>query len=181
VDAAVSAWRRTDGDIRMVLRAIFSTPEFWSSAHRGSKIKTPLEFTVSAVRSVGATPGDGPGMSRVVAKLGQPLYLEAAPTGYPETQEDWVNSGALLNRMNVAMALVSNKLPGITVDLDAVVPVSEDIDALIDTVNDIVLAGQMTPQTREVIRRELEEVADPAARRMLAVGLAVGGPEFQRQ
>ena len=133
VDAAVSAWRRTDGDIRMVLRAIFSAPEFWSSAHRGSKIKTPLEFTVSAVRSVGATPGDGPGMSRVVAKLGQPLYLEAAPTGYPETQEDWVNSGALLNRMNVAMALVSNTLPGITVDLDTVVPVSEDIDASLRT------------------------------------------------
>jgi uncharacterized protein (DUF1800 family) len=120
-------------------------------------------------------------MSRVVAKLGQPLYLQAAPTGYPETQDDWVNSGALLNRMNVAMALVSNKLPGITVDLDTVVPVSGDIDALIDAVDDRVLAGQMTQQTREVIRRELEEVADPAARRMLAVGLAIGGPEFQRQ
>jgi len=163
------------------LRAIFSAPDFWAAAHRGTKVKTPLEFTVSAVRSVGATPRDGPGMSRVVAKLGQPLYLEAAPTGYPETQEYWVNSGALLNRMNVAMALASNKLPGITVDLDAVVPASDDIDALIDAVDDRILAGQMTQRTREVIRRELEDVADPADRRMLAVGLAIGGPEFQRQ
>jgi hypothetical protein len=120
-------------------------------------------------------------MSRVVAKLGQPLYLKAAPTGYPETAEDWVNSGALLNRMNVAMALVSNKLPGITVDLDGVVSMSSSIDALIDAVDHRVLAGQMTQRTREVIRSELEEVADPAARRMLAVGLAIGGPEFQRQ
>ena len=181
VDAAVTAWRRTDGDIPAVLRAIFASPDFWSAEHRGAKIKTPLEFTVSAVRSVGGTPGTGPGMSRVVAKLGQPLYLKAAPTGYPETAEDWVNSGALLNRMNVAMALVSNKLPGITVDLDGVIPMSGSIDALIDAVDQRVLAGQMTQRTREVIRSELEEVADPAARRMLAVGLAIGGPEFQRQ
>jgi len=79
------------------------------------------------------------------------------------------------------MALASNKLPGITVDLDAVVPASDDIDALIDAVDDRILAGQMTQRTREVIRRELEDVADPADRRMLAVGLAIGGPEFQRQ
>ena len=181
VAAAVAAWRRTGGDIPAVLRAIFASPDFWSAAHRGAKIKTPLEFTVSAVRSVGGMPGTGPGMSRVVAQLGQPLYLKAAPTGYPETAEDWVNSGALLNRMNVAMALVSNKLPGITVDLDGVIPMSGSIDALIDAVDQRVLAGQMTQRTREVIRSELEEVADPAARRMLAVGLAIGGPEFQRQ
>lgn len=181
VDAAVTAWRRTDGDMRAVLRAVFASPDFWAAEHRGAKIKTPLEFAVSAVRSIGGTPGTGPGMSRVVAKLGQPLYLQAAPTGYPETQEAWVNSGALLNRMNVAMALVSNKLPGITVDLDGVVSMSSSIDALIDAVDHRVLAGQMTQRTRDVIRHELEEVADPAARRALAVGLAIGGPEFQRQ
>ena len=181
VAAAVAAWSRTGGDMRAVLRAIFASPDFWAAAHRGAKIKTPLEFTVSAVRSVGGTPGNGPGMSRVVAKLGQPLYLQAAPTGYPETEDDWVNSGALLNRMNVAMALVSNKLPGIAVDLDGVVSMSGTIDALIDAIDQRVLAGQMTERTREVIRHELEEVADPAARRMLAIGLAIGGPEFQRQ
>jgi len=181
VDAAVHAWANTRGDIRSVLRAIFASPEFWAEANRGAKFKTPLEFTVSAVRSVGATPGNHPGMSQVVAKLGQPLYLQAAPIGYPETQEDWVNSGALLNRMNIAMALVSNKIPGVTVDLDAVVPLAADTETLIDAVNDRVLSGNMSERTRQVIRDQLFEVADPGARRALAVGLAIGGPEFQRQ
>lgn len=181
VETAVAEWRRTGGDIAAVLRAIFAAPDFWAAPNRDAKIKTPLEFTVSAVRSVGGTPGTGPGMAQVVAKLGQPLYLQAAPTGYPETQEDWVNSGALLNRMNVAMALVSNRLPGISVDLGDVVPVSGSIEALIDAVDDRVLAGRMTQLTREVIRGELMDVPDPSARRLLAVGLAIGGPEFQRQ
>ncbi len=181
IEAAVRAWDRSDGDIREILRAILRSPEFWAPANRQAKIKTPLEFTVSAVRVVGATADDSPGMARVVARLGQPLYLQSAPTGYPETQEDWVNSGALLNRMNIAVALASNHLPGITVDLDQVVSVTADIETLIDAVDERILSGLMSPSTRQVIRDELADVGDPSARRALAVGLAIGGPEFQRQ
>jgi hypothetical protein len=83
--------------------------------------------------------------------------------------------------MNIAMALVSNKIAGVAVDLDAVVPLTADTEALIDAVNDRVLSGNMSERTRQVIRDELSEVADPGARRMLALGLAIGGPEFQRQ
>jgi uncharacterized protein (DUF1800 family) len=181
VDAAVAAWRRSDGDIPTILRAMFRTPEFWAESNRGAKVKSPLEFTVSAVRVLGGSPDDSPGMARVVGQLGQPLYLQAAPTGYPETQEDWVNSGALLNRMNVAMSLAGNSLRGVTIDLTAVVPLAEDTDQLIDAVDDRLLGGRMSATTRAVLRRELESLPDVASRRALAVGLAIGGPEFQRQ
>jgi uncharacterized protein (DUF1800 family) len=180
-DDAVRAWKRTNGDMREVVRAIVRSPDFWTGAAIGAKVKTPLEFVVSAVRAVGGVPDTTPRLAGAVARLGQPLYLQTAPTGYPESQDDWVNSGALLNRMNVAVALAANRLPGVQVDLDAVIPATSDHAALIDAVDRVVLGGGMSAQTRRVIREQLAEVRDPSQARALAVGLALGGPEFQRQ
>ncbi len=88
VDDAVAAWRQSSGDIRAVLRAIFHGPDFWSAAYVGAKVKTPLEFVVSAVRALSAEPDTTPRLARVVARLGQPLYLHVAPDGYPERLAD---------------------------------------------------------------------------------------------
>jgi hypothetical protein len=180
-DEAVRAWKRSDGDIREVLRAIVRSPDFWAPAAIGAKVKTPLEFVVSAVRAVGGVPDTTPRLAGAVARLGQPLYLQTAPTGYPESQEDWVNSGALLNRMNIAVALAANRLPGVHVDLGAVLPATTDHAALVHAVDRLILGGRMSEQTRRVIREQLADVRDPLQARALAVGLALGGPEFQRQ
>ncbi len=180
-DDAVRAWRRSGGDIREVLRAIVRSPDFWAATSVSAKIKTPLEFMVSAVRAVGGTPDTTPRLAGAVGRLGQPLYLQTAPTGYPETQEDWVNSGALLQRMNLAVALAANRLPGVTVDLESVLPTGGDHAALVTAVDRVVLSGRMSSQTRRVILEQLAEVRDPVQARALAVGLALGGPEFQRQ
>ena len=181
VDDAVVAWHQSDGDIRAILRAIFRSPDFWAPTARAAKIKTPLEFVVSAVRAAGAVPDTSPRLAQVVARLGQPLYLQAAPTGYPETQADWVNSGALLNRMNVAVGLAAGRLPGAEVDLDRIVPLTTHHAQLVDAVDGLVLSGTMSPRTRTVILEQLQDIRDPAQARALAVGLALGGPEFQRQ
>lgn len=181
VDDAVRAWRRTRGDIREVLRAVFHSPDFWAPANVSAKVKTPLEFVVSAVRAVGGTPDSTARLAQAVNRLGQPLYLHTAPNGYPERQDDWVNSGALLNRMNLAVALAANRLPGVSVNLDAVIPASSDHNTLVDAVNRVVLGGRMTPQTRKVILEQIADLPDPQTARALAVGLAIGGPEFQRQ
>src|SRR5882762_2073902 len=181
VDAAVDAWHRTHGDIRAVLRAIFTSPDFWAPQALRAKVKTPLEFVVSAVRAAGAEPDSTLRLAQVVARLGQPLYLQPAPTGYPETQAQWVNSGALLGRMNAAVALAAGRLPGASVDLDEVVPATENYEALVDAVNARILAGTMSPHTRSVILEQLADVKDPMQARTLAIGLALGGPEFQRQ
>ena len=181
VDDAVRAWKRTGGDIREVLRAVFRSPDFWAPRNVGAKIKTPLEFVASAVRAVGGVPDSTARLAQAVARLGQPLYLHTAPNGYPERQDDWVNSGALLNRMNLAVQLAANRLPGVTVDLDAVLPLTEDHEALVGAVDRLILGGRMTPGTRKVILAQLTEVTNPVNARALAVGLAIGGPEFQRQ
>src|SRR6266568_3290217 len=181
VDAAALAWRRTNGDIRAVLRAIFTSPDFWAPQAVRAKVKTPLEFVISAVRATGAEPDSTLRLAQVVAHLGEPLYLQPAPTGYPEAQAQWVNSGALLGRMNAAVALAAGRLPVANLDLDAVVPATADHAALVDAVNVRLLSGTMSAHTRAVILEQLADVNDPVQARTLAVGLALGGPEFQKQ
>ena len=180
VDDAVAAWKRSDGDIREVLRAIFHGPDFWAPENVRAKVKSPLEFVASAARAVGAEPDTSPRLAQVVARLGEPLYLHVAPDGYPEREDAWVNSGALLDRMNAAVALAAGKLPGLTVNLDAF-PSGLDTEQLIGAVDAQILGGKMTENSKRVVRNQLSDIGDPVQARALAVGLAIGGPEFQRQ
>src|SRR5436309_1150001 len=87
VDDAVAAWKRSSGDMREVVRAIVHGPDFWAPQNIRAKVKTPLEFVVSAVRAVGGDPDTTPRLAQVVARLGQPLYRHVAPDGYPEREE----------------------------------------------------------------------------------------------
>src|SRR5262249_23758375 len=131
VERAAGVFRQTDGDIRAVLVAILSSEEFFSVKTYRSKIKTPLELVVSAARAVsaqvepagsatGTLSGGAITLARQVARLGEPLYEAQVPTGYPDSAEAWVNTGALLGRMNFSVALAQERLPGVRVDLTAV-------------------------------------------------------------
>src|SRR2546426_3263146 len=172
VDAAVAAWQKTRGDIRAVLRAIFTSPDFWTPQAARSKVKTPLEFVVSALRATGIEPDDTPRFAQLVARLGEPLYQQPAPTGYAETEAHWVNSGALLARMNAAVALAKEC---------SSVPMLDDHAQLVDMIDRQLMAGTMSAHTKSVILEQLADVTDPSQARALAVGLALGGPDFQKQ
>ncbi|MGH7676591.1 MAG: hypothetical protein ACREMV_15100, partial [Gemmatimonadales bacterium] len=87
----------------------------------------------------------------------------------------------LLNRMNTAVALAAGRLPGAVVRLDETLPVTADHAALVAAVNARVVGGALSERTMEVISSQLSVVGGPAEARALAVGLAIGGPEFQRQ
>jgi uncharacterized protein (DUF1800 family) len=180
VDDAVAAWKRSGGDIREVLRAIFRGPDFWAVQNVRAKVKTPFEFVVSAARAVAAEPDTSPRLAQVVARLGEPLYLHVAPDGYAEREDAWVNSGALLDRMNAAVTLAAGKLKGVTVALDSIASTA-DVDQLIAVIDEKILGGTMSENTKDVVRRQLADIGNPAQARALAVGLAIGGPEFQRQ
>ena len=180
IEAGVQAWRKSDGSIREVVRAIVMSPEFWDVARARAKFKTPLEFVVSSVRAVGGSTGARPGLARAVARLGQPLYLQPVPTGYKEGEAAWANSSALFERMNVAVALAANQIPGVEVDLDQVVSTTDNAGALVDRVDEALLAGSMTERTQSVIKREIADLP-PRQARALAVGLSLGGPEFQQE
>ena len=172
VDAAVAAWQKTHGDIRAVLRAIVTSPDFWTPQVVRAKVKTPFEFVVSAVRAAGVEPDDTPRLAQMVARLGEPLYQQPAPTGYAETEAHWVNSGALLARMNAGLVIAKECTS---------IPTIDDHAQLVDQIDQRLMAGTMSPHTKTVILEQLMDIADPQQAKTLAVGLALGGPDFQKQ
>ncbi|MEE8134996.1 MAG: DUF1800 domain-containing protein [Gemmatimonadales bacterium] len=181
IDAAVRAWRRSDGNIADVVAAIVRSPDFWSKTHRVAKTKTPFEFFAGAVRALDGFVTSEPGSVRILERLGQPLYQESAPTGYPEVQSAWVNSGALLTRMNIALALASGRAQGIDVDLERVIPLDRDYARMVTQANLRLLNGTASPNTLDVLLREAHDTRSPMEARTLIVSLALGSPEFQRQ
>jgi uncharacterized protein (DUF1800 family) len=180
VETASRAWKKSDGDIGEVLRAVFHSPAFWDPANRGAKVKTPLQFVVSAIRALGAEPDTTMAMAQLVARLGEPLFGQIAPTGYSESQEAWMNSGALLARMNVAIAMAQGTQPGLRVSLERVAPVSP-ADSLVAAVNRNVLNGSARVETLRVLNTEATTVPPGANTRAMLVGLALGSPEFERR
>jgi hypothetical protein len=83
--------------------------------------------------------------------------------------------------MNLAMALAAGRLPGVSVDLDAIAPATVELDTLLDAIDRQLFAGGLSPRTRQVIRDQVADLQDPVLRRATAIGLALGGPDFQRQ
>src|SRR5262249_26506971 len=103
---------RTEGDLTATYRALFESPEFWSDAARAAKVKTPLEFTISAVRVLGGTTaGDVPTV-QALNRMGQPLYRAHPPTGWPEASQPWGHPGALVARIDVALKPASGRPTG---------------------------------------------------------------------
>lgn len=187
VDRMSRTFQKTEGDIREVLRTMFTSPEFFAAENYRAKIKTPFEMTVSAARAIGAEMNGGPQFHRWLAQMGEGLFLCQPPTGYPETADHWVNTGALLQRMNFALALSSNRLPGARVNLQNLAsgvntPQSSQV---VDHFIKLLLRGQISPQTRATIDRSLGEqrlaMADGKVDVAKVIGLILGSPEFQRQ
>ncbi|MGH9836518.1 MAG: DUF1800 domain-containing protein [Blastocatellia bacterium] len=187
LDRMAETFRKTDGDIRETLRAMFTSPEFFAAENYRAKIKTPFEMTVSAVRAIGADTNAGPQFHRWIAQMGEGLFLCQPPTGYADTAEHWVNTGALLERMNFALALSGNRIPGTRANLRNSAQGLNPLQTsqVVDHYVKLLLRGQVSPQTRATIDKSLGErqLAMAGGRVDIAkvVGLILGSPEFQRQ
>jgi uncharacterized protein (DUF1800 family) len=106
----------TDGDIRAVMQTMLDSKEFWSEGAFRSKMKSPLEVVVSAVRASNGNVDFATALVNQVAQLGEPLYRKVEPTGYSNSSQAWMNTGGLMARMNFALQLSSNKVPGVMID-----------------------------------------------------------------
>jgi uncharacterized protein (DUF1800 family) len=116
VDKMAKAFLASDGDIKTVLRTMFNSPEFWAPEVYRAKVKTPLEFVVSAVRASDAEVTNALPLVQSLDKLGMPLYGMQTPNGYSWMAEPWVSTGALVSRMNFALVLSGNRVPGVQTD-----------------------------------------------------------------
>jgi len=192
VDRMAQTFLKSDGDIREVLRAMIYSPEFWSRDVYRAKIKTPFELVVSATRAVGAEVEVPFLLVQWTNRIGEPLYQCEPPTGYSSKAEAWVNTGALLNRMNFSLALTANRLRGVQVDVEALLDgrAAADPHATLDRAVHELLGGQLSPQTRETLEAQLSDpqilqasLDDPVKKVNAAMiaGLVLGSPEFQRR
>ena len=153
VERAAQTFTRTDGDIREVVRTIVTSPEFFSREAYRSKVKTPFELVASALRAIGAAPDTSIRSAQVVAYLGQPIFGHQAPNGWPETGEAWMNTGAILNRINFGLALAGGRLPGASVarwsEAERLRNAPRDLQ--VEAVVDAFLGGQVSPDTRQIL------------------------------
>ena len=116
VDRMAQSFLESDGDFKTVLRTLFASPEFWAPSVERAKVKTPLEFVVSAVRASGATVNNSLSLVQALDRLGMPLYGMQTPNGYSWMSEPWVSTAALVSRMNFALVMTGDKLPGTRTD-----------------------------------------------------------------
>ncbi|HEY6929199.1 MAG TPA: DUF1800 domain-containing protein, partial [Thermoanaerobaculia bacterium] len=177
----------TDGDLRETVRAIVESREFFDPKFYRAKVKSPFEYAVSAVRAAGGETDGALPMVRAIAQMGEPLYLCQPPTGYSDASSAWVNTGALVARLNFALDVAGNKLPGTGIDAGRLVPEldSSDAERSIQSLARTLTGWDLSDETRETIAKRLADEAKenvPAETRLpLIAGLILGSPEFQKQ
>ena len=115
VDRVAKRFLATGGDLRATVKAVIDSPEFWDPQSYGKKVKSPFEYAISAIRAVGGQISDPLPLARELQKIGEPLYFAQPPTGYSDKSEAWMNAGAMMNRVNFAIALSAGKMPGVQV------------------------------------------------------------------
>ena len=193
VDRMAATFLKKDGDIREVLRTLFQSPEFWSPETYRAKMKTPLEFVVSAVRASGVEVENAMPLVQNLNRMGMPLYGAQPPTGYSMKAETWVNSAALLSRMNFALALGTGRMRGLNFDADRILPSSQappDPTGALAALEASLLAGDVSRNTHDTILKQMNDSqvtgvrTENAARTPnvgVLAGLLMGSPEFQKR
>jgi uncharacterized protein (DUF1800 family) len=202
VEAMAKTFLDKDGDIKEVLRTMVHSKEFWSPDIYRKKVKTPLEFIASAVRATGTQVQNPMPIVQALAKMGMPLYQMQPPTGYSTKAEVWMNSNALLERLNFSTSFTSGGLGGVNFDplrmlalgllarspKEEVVPVSTSggTDAAVTLVEAALIGGDVSKNTDKAIRKSLDDpqigghlLDDPAKPLATIIGLTLGAPEFQ--
>ncbi len=209
VNRMVATWQASDGDIAQVLTAMVHAPEFFDRANFRNKVKSPLEFVASAMRATGTDPLNPGALTATLRTMGEPLYRCQPPTGYPVTGAQWMNSAALVARLNFALSLSDNTTgkPG-GMHLNAPLLVADGLltepvaaaahtqrvamarpqlmatgeDRALQLMEHALLGGEVSPETGGVIHEQLKQLGpqpDAAETLNKMAAMLLGSPEFQ--
>ncbi len=192
VERMAKSFESSNGDIRTLLKTMIYSPEFWSQEAYRAKVKTPFELVASTARALNAEVTITLPLAQWVTRMGEPLYLCQPPTGYSDKSETWVNTGALLNRLNFSLAFAADKMGGATVDLKSMLgdDAAKDPNATLAHALQEFLDGQVAQSTQDTLQARLRDpqilqasLDDPVkeVNEGLIVGLVLGTPEFQRR
>lgn len=179
LDRLTRTFLKTDGDLRAMVRTLAASPEFWMEAVQRTKMKSPFELAVSALRALDADVVNPRPVLQWVARMGQPLYRYLSPTGYPDSAEAWANAGTLVSRMNFGLRLAMGRIRGIRLTLPSQNggDRTTSADQILQT-----CAALLLPERNATTRlRQLTVMIPETSKRKEAqiAGLILGSPEFQ--
>ena len=200
VDRMAATYMSSDGDIKAVLRTLARSPEFNSRKYFRNKVKTPVEYLASAFRTTATDPSNPGALVNTAKMMGMPLFYALPPTGYYITAEQWMNSSALVDRLNFAYQLTNNKFANQKFDSPHVLalglmaqpaalaqPVGftpgteQGVDVVLGVLENTLIGGGVSAKTNELIHKQVESQAGigDAERLNLLTALVMGSPEFQ--
>ena len=223
VDSLAATYLSTDGDIKAILRTLIKSPEFNSRQYFRTKVKTPLEFLASAFRSTATDPSNPGALTNTLKQMGMPVFYALPPTGYGITADHWMNSAALVDRLNFSYALTENKYANQKFDAPRLLALGmmtepatgaagstgkgstanavfhptptpaalayptlpRGTDLAVCTIEDTLIGSDASPQTNDLIHKQLADLAAPSTTPIdtlnLITALILGSPDFQRR
>jgi uncharacterized protein (DUF1800 family) len=177
VNRMAQTFLSSNGSIREVMKTMLNSKEFWSQGAYRAKVKSPFEMVASSARALDANVIDAWALAGQVGTLGEPLYHKLEPTGYSNLNSEWVNSAALLGRMNFALQLAQNHVESVKVDVSRFGDDPSEVAKAL-------MFRAMSPQTREAIDKALEDNKqdkDSQKTPALIAALVIGSPDFQKR
>jgi uncharacterized protein (DUF1800 family) len=179
VDEIARVFLDTDGDLAAVTRALFTSPRFYEAPIVRAKVKSPFELVASALRLTQAEVGASGQLVETLHALGHSPYMESAPTGYPETNPEWLNAGALVLRIEFALSLAHGEIRDVQLDPLALAGTGAPEDPA-GVLSRRLVPGSDTAPLEAAVRSELEGAASREERARSALGLILGSLDFQR-
>jgi len=206
IDRAAAVFLKTDGSIRETLRAIITSPEFFSTSAYRAKTRSPFEYVAAAMRALNAeTDGDRPVLD-FIGRMGQPLFGRITPDGYSDRAEQWLSSGAMIARLNFASALATNRLKGTTINFHKLFAGTDESnkEAIALKLTQLIVPSDLSNASRTVLEKTLrpdspvnppptpttvsatfdskaQTPGTPVAYVSELVTLLLGSPEFQQR
>jgi len=200
VDRMAKTFLASDGDIKAVLRTLVASPEFNSRKYFRNKVKTPMEFLASAFRTTLTDPSNPGALVNTIKSMGMPLYYALPPTGYYITADHWMNTSALVDRLNFAYQLTNGKFANQRFDAAKVIALgllsegaapaanaSADVSAgteiALRVLEQTLIGGDVSAKTDELIHAQIAQANQqgtaPGDMLNLLTALVMGSPEFQ--
>jgi uncharacterized protein (DUF1800 family) len=171
VDHLATVFLNSDGDLRAVMDALISAPDFWSTQSVGKNFKTPYQYVVSSVRMGGITPQYYSPMAKAMRQLNMPLYGYLTPDGYAQVRSAWLNPAAMAERINFATSLARGRIPfhtpfeqSKTPSAGAILASQPDIATLLNLMGPV-----LSTRTQQAIEQAPEQ---------LKAALLISSPEF---
>jgi uncharacterized protein (DUF1800 family) len=192
VDRLTQIFLESHGDIKTILRALIASPEFNSRQYFHTKVKTPEEFIASAFRATATDPQNLGALANQLNTMGMPLFRALPPTGYYLTADRWMNSTALVDRLNFAYQLTNGKFANQKFDAPKLVasglialphtPTGTGADLTLHVLEETMIGAPVSTQTNVLIDKQLAQQpanATPTDTLNLLTALVLGSPDFQ--